>query len=208
LRKDIAMAIQALGKQAFLDLLTTQLQFQDPLKPMESTDFVAQLAQFRELESALETNKKLDSLVQGTAIMNNLNAAGLLGRTIQRVGGSISHTAEQSEKIIYRLNDDASEVVIHVANESGSVVKTLAMKELQGQGAHEVTWDGKDNNGNKLPAGNYTYAGASIDASGRSLPIEISTKGVVTGISYEDGKVLALVNGSAVPVGEIVKVMQ
>ncbi len=202
------MGIQALGKQAFLDLLTTQLQFQDPLKPMESTDFVAQLAQFRELESALETNKKLDSLVQSTTVMNNLNAAGLLGRTIQRVGGSISHEAAQSEKILYRLNADAAEVVIHVANDQGRVVKTLTMKGLQSQGAHEVTWDGKDNDGNKVPAGNYTYAGGSIDAFGRSLPIEISTKGVVTGISYEDGKVLALVNGTTVPVGEIVKVMQ
>ena len=200
------MGIEALGKQAFLNLLTTQLQYQDPLKPMESTDFIAQLAQFRELESALETNKTLGSLVERTKALNSLSAAGLLGRHVEIMGGAVAHQAEQPEKILYNLNGDATEIVVHVADVGGNVVKTLTMKGLQNIGPHEILWDGKDNNGKMVPSGQYTYAGASINGAGKPVPIEMSSKGEVKGISYKDGKVLALVNGTEVPVEEIVKV--
>lgn len=202
------MAIEALGKQAFLNLLTTQLQFQDPLKPMESTEFIAQLAQFRALESALETNKALDTLVQGSTAMNNMGAAGLLGKTVEVVGGAISHQAGQTETVSYRLPADATEVFIMVKNEAGRSVKNITIKEAQGQGAHQVIWDGKDNDGNAAPAGTYTYAGVLKDGSGQVGPVRIHTGGEVTGISYEPGGPFATVNGVNVKVEEIVKVLK
>jgi len=202
------MGVEALGKQAFLNLLTTQLQFQDPLKPMESTEFVAQLAQFRSLESGLETNKKLDTLVERSAVMNRLNAAELLGRSVEISGGAVSHQASQPDQIVYRLNADAEEVVIHIADGSGSVVRTLTMKGFQNKGPHKVEWDGKNNNGTAVPSGNYTFVGASIDGKGQTVPVEMTTKGEVAGISYFDGKVLANINGSDIPIEEIMTVLR
>jgi flagellar basal-body rod modification protein FlgD len=197
------MGVEALGKQAFLNLLTTQLQFQDPLKPMESTEFVAQLAQFRALESGLETNKKLDTLVERSVLMNRLNAAELLGRSVEVSGGAVSHQANQPDQIVYRLNADAEEVVIHITDGSGSVVRTLTMKGFQNKGTHKVEWDGRNNNGIAVPPGDYRFVGASLDSARRSVPIEIMTKGEVSNISYEDGKVIATVNGNDVPLEEI-----
>jgi len=202
------MGVEALGKQAFLNLLTTQLQFQDPLKPMESTEFVAQLAQFRALEQGIETNKRLDTLVERSAVMNRLNAAELLGRNVEVAGGTVLHQANQPEQISYRLNADAEEVVIHVANGLGRVVRTLTMKGFQNKGPHQVEWDGKNNQGIAVPPDQYTFIGASIDRTGQPIPIDMTTKGEVTGISYDDGKVFASVNGSDVPVEAIVSVLR
>lgn len=202
------MGIEALGKDAFLNLLTTQLRFQDPLKPMESTEFVAQLAQFRELEAAVETNKSLTELVRGNTTMNNLGAAGLLGKKVEVAGGAISHQADKTETISYRLGTNATEVFINVVNEAGAVVKTFTIKEPKKQGAHQIIWDGKDKNGNAVPAGNYSYAGAFKDGSGKVNPISVYTEGEVTGIAYEGGGPIATVNGIDVKIEDIVKVLK
>ncbi|MBI3598096.1 MAG: hypothetical protein HY201_01355 [Nitrospirae bacterium] len=199
------MGIEALGKDAFLNLLTTQLRFQDPLKPMESTEFVAQLAQFRELESSIETNKTLSTLVQGTNAMNNLGAANLIGRSVEVPGGSLlSHQSGESEKISYELDADASEVVIQVVNANGNVVRTI--KNSPVQGSNQVLWDGNDNQGNKLPTGRYAYIGAVKDGDEKFTQIRVASEGEVTGVSYGDGGPFVTVNGTSVPFARIVKI--
>ncbi len=200
------MAIDALGKDAFLKLLTTQLQFQDPTKPMESTAFVAQLAQFRQLESSMETNKTLATLVQGNTSMGNLGAANLLGRKVEVPGGKLAHQLGKSEKVLYQLDADASEVFIQVVDQNGSVVKTFAMRDPQGKGANQVLWDGKDNQGTPVPAGIYTYAGAARDGDGKLTPIKMSSEGEVTGVSYGEGGPFVTVNETSVAVSDIVKI--
>ena len=202
------MGVEALGKQAFLNLLTTQLQFQDPLKPMESTEFIAQLAQFRSLEEGIETNNKLDALLERSVAMNRFNAAELLGRNVEVSGGVVLHQANQPDQVTYRLNADAEEVVVHITDGSGSVVRTLTMKGFQKKGPHQVEWDGKDNNGIAVPPGSYRFVGASINGEKQPVPVEVMTKGEVKGISYKEGKVFADINGSDVPIESIVSVLQ
>jgi flagellar basal-body rod modification protein FlgD len=202
------MNINALGKDAFLNLLTKQLQYQDPLKPMESTDFIAQLAQFRELESSIETNKTLSSLVAENKTMNNLGATGLLGRTVEVSGGSISHQADQSETISYRLGQDTTEVSINVLDQFGVAVKTLTDRDSKIKGAYQIAWDGRDRNGNSVPAGTYTYQGSAKGAKGDVTEITVNTTGEVSGLSYEEGGPFATVNGTNIKVGEIVRVLE
>ena len=75
-----------LGYDAFLKLLTAQMKFQDPTKPMDSTQFVAQLASFSNVEQAMKTNTKLDSLITSLALNQ---ADGLIGKTVTSVDGSV-----------------------------------------------------------------------------------------------------------------------
>ncbi len=200
-------AVDALGREAFLHLLTTQLKFQDPLKPMESTEFISQLAQFRELETALETNKTLNTLVQGTAATNNLNAAGLIGRRVEVRGGGGFHVAGETETIAYNLKKDASAVFIHVLDAAGNAVRTLPLGQQKG-GANTIQWDGNDNDGNPLPEGQYTYLGTAKDAKDQLVPVSVHTQGEITGVSYENGAPLITVNGSTVPLSDIIKVLK
>jgi flagellar basal-body rod modification protein FlgD len=200
--------ITALGKDAFLNLLTKQLQFQDPLKPMDSTEFVAQLAQFRALESAMETNKTLSDLVQGTAAMNNLGAANLLGRKVEVFGGKLSHISGQSENVAYQLDGDASEVVIQVVDQNKNIVKMLGDSAPQKKGMHQVLWDGTDKAGNKVPSGIYTYVSVAKYDDGKLTPVKVSAEGEVSGVSYGEGGPFVTVNGVSIPIKDIVKVVK
>lgn len=76
-----------LGYDAFLKLLTAQMKFQDPTKPMDSTQFVAQLASFSNVEQAMKTNTKLDSLITSLALNQ---ADGLIGKTVTSADGTVS----------------------------------------------------------------------------------------------------------------------
>jgi flagellar basal-body rod modification protein FlgD len=201
------MGIEALGKEAFLHLLTKQLQFQDPLEPMESSAFVAQLAQFRELESAVDANLKLDSLLKATTAMNNLNASSLIGRKVEVAGGKLAHQLGTTEKIAYELEADTSEVVINVLNAEGRPVRTLNLG-FQIKGSHQIAWDGKDNSGNTVPAGAYTYVGSALGKDGELSPIQTASEGEVSGVIYGKNGPMVSVNGVSVPLDAIVKVLK
>lgn len=202
------MAVQELGKTAFLNLLTNQLKFQDPLKPMDSTAFVAQLAQFSSLEAALQTNKTLEGLVKGNDSMTKLGAANLLGRNVEAFGGKVAHIAGKAEKIPYQLDADASEILIQVVNEAGHGVKAFTVNTLQKKGNNQVLWDGRDNNGNMVKAGIYSYEGVAKDGNGKSIPIKIASEGEVSGVSYGEGGPFVIVNGATIPVQDIVRILK
>ncbi|WDT75332.1 MAG: hypothetical protein MPW16_18950 [Candidatus Manganitrophus sp.] len=83
-------AIGQLGADTFLNLLSVQLQYQDPLQPMDSMQFVTQLAQFTQVEKSVNMDKTLGTLTQYMASMNNYNAAGLIGKDVQVEGEELS----------------------------------------------------------------------------------------------------------------------
>jgi len=86
--------VQTLGYDAFLKLLTAQMKFQDPTKPMDSTEFVAQLASFSNVEQGVKTNTKLDSLITSMALNQ---ADGLIGKTVTSIDGKISGVVKSVE---------------------------------------------------------------------------------------------------------------
>lgn len=202
------MGVEALGKDAFLNLLTAQLKFQDPLKPMDSTAFVAQLAQFRELETAIETNKKLDQLVSGNKAMSNLGAATLLGHKVEVSGGTLSHEAGVTEKIAYQLDENSgSEVIIQVMK-GNEPIQTISVRGPLAQGNHEVLWDGKDKNGNQVPSGTYSYMGSLKVNEDELIPIKLTSEGEVTGVSYGDAGPTIMVNGVSVLFSEVKRIFK
>jgi len=204
------MAIQELGRDAFLNLLTTQLKFQDPGKPMDSTAFVTQLAQFRALESADQTNKQLTALLNGTTAMNNMSAATLIGKRVEVPGANLSHRYDAQgngqENIAYQLAEYSEEVAINIVNNKQQIVNTLFVNDSQTKGTNQVVWNGKDSQGNKVPEGIYSYIGAAKYADGKWMPIKIMGEGLVSGVSYGDGGPFVTVNGASVPVADIIKV--
>lgn len=84
---DVGMTGKALGKDEFLKLFTNQLRYQDPLKPMESTDFTAQLAQFSNLEQLFNLNTGMGQLLAYQSSLNNGMVAGFIGKTVVTVDG-------------------------------------------------------------------------------------------------------------------------
>ena len=197
----------ALGRDAFLMLLTTQLKHQDPLAPMGSTEFVTQLAQFSQLEQMTGVNERLDTLVTGNAALTNYGATALIGKTVKVSGGSISLPADGGIDLSYRLAGEAAEVTIEIVDSGGKVVRILDAGG-QAAGPRRVAWDGRDFDGNRLPEGRYRFNISAVDGEGKTVLSDRFGTGAVTGVVYEEGRPYLIVNEERVPAEDVVAVNQ
>jgi len=197
-------SINSLGQDQFLRLLTTQLQYQDPLKPLDSTDFIAQLAQFSQLEQSITSNASLGSLVDLFSNMNNYATAGLIGKDVQVEGSAITFSGTESVPLTYSLQGDATNVTLEVFDASGGR-RSIALGP-QGAGLQTVLWDGRDDNGTLLPAGNYNYLVSAQNNEGTSLAVTTYTQGPVNSISFDNGIALLDINGGQFPVSGLLKI--
>ena len=201
-----ATASSTLGKDEFLRLLVAQLKNQDPLNPMDNSQFVAQTAQFSSLEQLQNMNKTLDRLAANSGNGGAASASALLGKTVTVNGSPIALDGTRSATLAYALPAAATSVAIRVCDESGKAVRTMVVGQ-QGGGTHQVAFDGLDDDGRRVPAGAYTYQVAAADATGRALPGVYTGGGQVTGINVEGNTVMLLLGNQRVPLTSVVNVM-
>lgn len=190
----------------FLTMLTSQLQNQDPLSPMDSTEFTNQLVMFSQVEQTIQTNSNLEDL--NTMMMSSMSMSSVnyIGKTIQAEGSTF--TLEDSKaKFSYLLSDDAESVGIAILDENGDTVKTIIGEITAGN--HEYEWDGTDNDGNVLEDGTYSFSVTPISGE-EDVEIEVYTTifGKVDGIASDasTGTVYASVGDSIVDVNNILTV--
>lgn len=179
--------------QSFMSLLTAQIKNQDPLSPMDSTQFTQQLVQMTGVEQQLLTNDLLTKLVSNTG-SGIQTSVSLLGRDVRAVNSTAKLTAGQAEWG-YKLDRDALDVSIEVLDGSGKTVQVIKPTENKA-GDHTVTWDGKDRTGQQLPNGGvYTLRVTAKDAAGTAVPVTNFVQGTVTGVEQVDGQTMLTVNG-------------
>ncbi|MCX6835566.1 MAG: flagellar hook assembly protein FlgD [candidate division Zixibacteria bacterium] len=197
---------QTLGKDDFLQLLVTKLQYQDPLKPMEDENFIAQLAQFSTLEQmnniseGIKTSNQWDFLQMQS--LNNVMASGLIGREVTADFSGVYLDATSQPRISYTLDRDAAEIKYEIRDEQGNLVATLD-EENVGVGVGSITWDGKDNQGNRVAEGYYTVKATATAADGSTFTPTLEITGVVSTIKYRDGAAYVVINGMEVALGDI-----
>lgn len=131
-------ASQSLGKDAFMQLLVTQLRFQNPLEPMDNKDFIAQLSQFTSLEELGSIRESFDASLATQRMMNQTMAVGLLGREVGIPANQVTLASGTEAKVHYTLPEDA-DVQIEIQNVLGTVVRTLT-PGAQPSGDQGVVW--------------------------------------------------------------------
>lgn len=192
---------QTLGENDFLTLLTAQMQAQDPLNPMDSANFASQLAQFSSVEQLTNINTTLTSMAASQASLQNTMAADLIGKQVTVTGNNV--TLNGQAVIPYTLSGAASQVTVSVYDSTGALVKTAVLGQ-QSAGNNSYTWDGTDQNGNTLPAGQYTFAVTAVDASAQTVTATPLTSGTVTGITFNNNVTyLTIDNNTQVQLGDI-----
>lgn len=190
---------------AFLNLLTTQLKYQDPLSPMDSTEFTAQLAQFASVEQGIQQNKNLESLIGLTKATQISTGVSYIGRTIEadtNVGALVNGRAE----FLYNIPKTAQQTAITVRDARGQVVISKAGDTSVG--SHNFVWDGRDANGNKMPDGPYTVTVSALDANKTAIPVATHMLGRVDGVVTSEGAVNVLVGGVSIPLDKILSVKE
>jgi flagellar basal-body rod modification protein FlgD len=200
-----AVGIKALGQDAFLKLLTTQLRYQDPLKPMDNTQFVSQLSQFSQLEQLTNLNQTMTAMGSNFSTLNNNQVVNLIGKNVIAQGGTVALNGGISPTLVYSLNGDASAVTISITDSAGSLVRTIDMGP-QASGRQSGSWDGLNSAGSALPQGDYYYSVSSKDKTGQPVSNTTYTQGAVTGISYNNGAPYLIVNGTMIPASGLLQI--
>src|SRR4051812_1627268 len=152
---------QLLGNNfnTFLTLLTTQLQNQDPLSPLDTNQFTQQLVSFSQVEQAINANSKLSQLVSMQSTNQLVSALPVVGKTIEFTGDTTTIASGGSAQFSYTLNNAAAATTLSVLDSTGSVVWRGAGETASGR--HDFTWNGTGVNGASLPAGDYKLAVAA-----------------------------------------------
>lgn len=160
---------QALGKDAFLQLLVTQLKNQNPLDPQDNSEFVAQLAQFSSLEGITTLNDTVSGLASSYSSSQALQASSLVGRSvIAQTDKAVVDTSKSLNGTVV-VPTSVSAATVKITNSEGKTIRTLEMGS-QSAGNASFIWDGKDDAGAVAPAGTYTFgATATIDSKATSL---------------------------------------
>lgn len=185
----------------FLNLLTVQLQNQDPLEPMDSTEFTNQLVAFTGVEQQINTNKKLDSLV--SMQLNNAltSALNYVGMNVSYLGSELAYDGTSPAHINYALDTQASDAKIHILDEGGDIV--FSANVSGSAGANDFTWDGSTKTGGPAPAGTYSVRVEALDHNDNPVSSSIVVDGRVRGVEQQNGSIFVLVGERAVPVASI-----
>lgn len=194
-----------MGKDEFVKLLMAQLSHQDPTSPMDSEAFVAQLAQFANVELAQAANQQLESLVMAQAASNQMSAASLVGRDVLFNAATVSLKEGVDVPLHGHLSGPATKVTAVIKDSTGKIVRTLELG-AQPAGDLEQAWDGRDDAGVRLPTGDYKIQLTAADKDGKSVAIDSRVRGRVTGVSFEKGYPELVVNGVHIRLADVVQI--
>ena len=189
----------------FFTLLTTQIQYQDPLDPMENTEFTSQLAEFTSVEQMQNVNTNLGYLQLYLASINNSQSLSFIGKEVKASGNSIYWDGSSRPSIDYNLSGDAASVVVNVYDSGGTLVSNISCG-TQNAGEQQVTWSGYSNDGRALPAGTYTFKVMAVDTDGNTVGSTAMMNGVVEGLTFDEGVSYVIVRGQKIPIGDIIEI--
>lgn len=189
----------------FLKLLVTQLQNQDPLEPMDATQFTQQLVQFASVEQQIYQNANLEKILDATHTGQVSNLAGFLGKTVEGSGDSFN-LESGAATFTYELMDKASSNTLVITDASGKSVFSVKGELLEGQ--YTYTWDGKDEFGNQLPDGQYSVSVAAQDADGLPVDYKTTVFGRVSSAGADQGEVTLYMGDVSLPLGMVLSIVE
>ncbi len=185
-----------LGKDQFLQLLVTQLKYQDPLDPMKNDEFIAQTAQFSAMEQMQQVKENIAK--QSVLYQQVVNASTVqyIGKSVLTPGNKIELTAGKSVQFGADV-PSAANLTVNIKNRFGRIVDTLHLNTNKADRL-DIEWDGHDADNRPLPDGTYKFEIQGVNSLGEMvLPVAL-TKGKVAGISNKDGKTMLSVDGRLV----------
>jgi flagellar basal-body rod modification protein FlgD len=181
---------------SFLKLMTAQMKNQDPLAPLDATQFVTQLAQFSQVEQSVQMNSKLDNLSKSLSSLSAQTAVSMIGRQVEAEGSGLVLSGG-SASFAVTIDKEPAEAIYIIRDSEGSIVRRAP---LAYSGEHQrITWDGKSDNGVTMPDGAYTAEVYAADAEGNLIDTHTYvTHGIKEVIHKDGGTRLLLDNGSEV----------
>ena len=178
---------QELGKDQFMRLMLTQMQNQDPTAPVDNQQMIAQMAQFSTLELMQRTEQTMSALLMAQAAANQQQAISLVGKDVVTKAETIELSSSGDPPLVaMQLPEKTSALDITILDENGKEVRHIKAGS-QPAGPFQLPWDGRDDNGNRLPDGKYTVRVNAINSQGEDMNVSPESVFHVDGILFEDG---------------------
>ncbi|MEH6951465.1 flagellar hook capping FlgD N-terminal domain-containing protein [Nitrobacter sp. NHB1] len=190
--------------QTFLTLLTTQLQNQNPLDPLDTNQFTQQLVQFAGVEQQLKTNDQLTSLVSLQQTAQATQALDFVGKNAV-VDGSTATMANSAAT--WQLGvPAASTLTVNIANSTGQNVFSGSYGVNAGDN-QVFSWNGLGNDGTQWPDGKYTLTATAADASGNPVPVSTQIQGQVNSVDLTQSPPLLSIGGQTYTISQIKRIV-
>lgn len=199
-----------MGKDDFMNLLITQMRYQDPLNPADSSQFASQLAQFSSLEQLSNLNENVQAGLDADYLLaqsiNNTLTATLIGKDVKLSGNDLTNNGDNSVKLGYNLPVQASDISIKIYNSNGTLVREI--KDLEkSEGDHKLSYDFTDNNGSKLPSGQYRFEFEVKNLQDETISIENYKFGSIDGVKFSEMGTTLMVNGVQYNLADIMEIL-
>ena len=164
---------QTLGIEEFLTLMTAQLKNQDPMKPLEGTEFISQLATFGTVSGVNEMKESMELLATSLRSTQTLNGSSMLGRDILVEADSLTHTQGGTVSGELDVPAGTTSLQVRITDSTGAVVREMTLDTAEG--TRTFTWDGLKNNGSPAESDDYDIeAVATVAGQTGSLPLMLS----------------------------------
>lgn len=184
-----ALNAQALSQTDFLKLMTSQLQNQDPMKPLDNSEFVSQMAQFSTVSGIQALQNSFSTLATSLSSGQALQASSLVGHTVLTPSTTAALTAGGTMSL--GVDAPASgDVIVNVTDASGQLVRRIDLG-TQSAGVSRFQWDGLDNSGSAAPAGKYNFS-AVVGSGSQAQAATMLTAGKVNSVSLDSSGALNL----------------
>lgn len=186
----------------FLQLLTTQLQNQDPLDPLDTNSFTQELVEFSSVEQQIDMNTNMQTLISLQQATTDVSALQLVGSTVTVSGSGATLSNATGSPATWTLNSPAAATAnVTITNSSGQTVfnGTTSLNA----GTQTYSWSGKGSNGVTWPDGTYTLAISATGANGQPVSVSSQVQGVVTAVNTSANPPTLTVGGQSVPMSQI-----
>lgn len=188
--------------ELFLTLLTTQIQNQDPLDPLDSAEYTNQLVQYSSVEQSIQTNKYLETLVSAMESSRASSYVSYLGAKVT-ASGNTTMLEDGVASWAYSIKDDA-EGTVEIRNASGALIFSDEISLSNGSNTYH--WNGVTNSGTTADDGAYSITFKMKDKQGQNEPVSTEFSGVVDEVDLSSGEAILKIGSLRVPVSSVLTV--
>lgn len=192
-----------MDKDDFMKLFVAELQYQDPLEPVDSSAMLDQLSQLTLVEQSYNSNTALTDLLAAQNVSISLSAVSFIGKDVKANGNTATFDGSTATSIEFNLPTAATSAQVTINDAAGKTVSAVSLGSTEA-GDNRFTWDGRDSSGMLLPAGSYTFAVTATSAGGSAITATTYTTGKIDGVDLSSTIPILTIGSTTVPLSNVI----